>query len=200
MISLNRIYGFTFHPEFSALDGVYEVRQILSYDEVVVSQIDMVAFLYSKVGKAESDYDTDRDSYTNDAFYQLRDASDEETVIYIPKTLIPVMPEINLKQYNKLMLVVDLGLFGNLSSLSTLTAQVSEIISNSEGVTTAPEIMMYGKEWKTDVEYADMEAARAATKDSVVNYYSETVRLNKIIAEQNSRMASLEAIILATQP
>lgn len=200
MISLNRIYGFTFHPDFTTLDGVYEVRQIISYDEIVLNQIDMEAFLYGKVGKTIDDYDLDKVNYTEDSFYQLRDASDEETIIYVPRTLIPNMPEPNLKQYNKMVLSVNLGLFGNLTSLDSLITKVAEVVSTNEGVVATPEVMIYGKEWKTDTEYEAIEAARAAAAGAAVNYYSETVRLTALLAERDAKIEALEAIIVASQP
>lgn len=196
-IKIDESFQFTFTPDFSILDGVYLVKRKSTYDELLKDGIDMVASLYSKVGKTQDDWDTDLPTYRNDIFYMIEAPNedlDAET-FYIPEGIIDGYPDPNIHEYGRLSIMANLGTHADKALLSNLVIDLQTILQTNYGITTTPRVVVYDTTWLSEDAYAAIVAAREAAKGTIINYKSESVRLEQELVNAQTRIAALEQII-----
>ena len=201
-IVADKYYKFSFVEDFVTLDGIYKVLQLMSYSEIINETIDMVASLYSKVyaeDAATAAWELARAGLIHNTFYKLQSVTDETVIIMAPEAILTEYPNASVDQFCKIMLNIDLGLFANQDDLDTIGQIITEQLHARLGITPNPQILIYDKQWMADVEYDEIEAARVASREAVVNYYSEAVRQSAEITVKDAKIAALEAIIVGLQ-
>lgn len=197
LIVTDKVYNFNFVSPFNALDGIYLVQKIITYEEIVSDQINMVDYLYGKVGLSGEDYNTAQPTYVNDTFYKLEKKNvDEQEIIYVPSSLLDSYPNPNVAEYHKAMVMLDLGTFADTDELATLSSKLSEVISVDYGITTSPELASYKKVWMPVSDYETLEDTRESNKGTIENYYSKSKAQEELITELQAKIVALEAIII----
>lgn len=202
MIETSWTYKFQFISGFDTLNDIYTVAAIMSFEEMLALQVDLVKTLYSKVGKTNIDYDQDVPVYKGKKVYKLilvgKKANPKDPEIYyIPEVLIDKIPDYNVKQYPDLVVAIRLGPIDNAETIGAVKTVLNEQISKMFGITTTPDIISVNKVWMTTDEYAAVEATRNAAIKKTVNWYSETVRLQKVIDRLKGIIAAQETALFA---
>lgn len=155
---------FTFTEQFQKLDGVYNVTQVLSYDQALSDDIDFAKNLYAPAGLDESKYDTDVKLYKGDDVLVLVSTVDS-TTLYVFSSLVLNVPDPTVKQYDHLVLVGSLGYFKDISEISWILEEVNNTIiavTGSDGYVDTIVDPSVKRVWLTDSEYKTLESDREA--------------------------------------
>lgn len=188
-------YKFKFKDAFSSLNGIYAVLKIMTYDECVADQIDLLA-VYTSVGKTEIDYDNDLVTLRTDKILKLQSIS-TSSIYYIPMFLGDGEPNVNVRKYLHMALGVDLGVFDNADQVMYIKSTLQEFLDGGLGITSEPIITEITSKqvWLTEDEYSVLEAARTTRKNSVINVYTENIKLRKLLDTANTKIANYETTI-----
>ena len=195
-IGVGNTYSLRFKNEFGDLDGIYTITHSLSYDSILEGDIDLLEFLYRWVNKSQSDLDNDLDDLKSETFFRAIHV-ETFTELYVPRSFIVGIPNPDVREYSKLMITMNLGLFADPNLLSTVAAAVKQNVINLVGlpVDADPVIMEYGKTWMTGTKYDDLTALRTVNKGNAVNYFALAQQRQETINKQASQIAALEELV-----
>lgn len=189
------VYKFVFISPFDTYNGVYTVLRIMTFDEVVSDGVDMVK-LYTSVGKTEEDYnEAVKTGLRYDDFLKLENIITKE-ILHVPFSLAELEPDPNIKEYNRVALAVDLGIFDNISDISFAKNTIDSTIAKGLGVEASSHTFSIEKVWMTLEEYNKEVEKRAEKKSTLVNLYSEVLRLRKELDSQNQKIAYYEDLLI----
>jgi hypothetical protein len=195
---VNTVYQFKLKVPFNLYDGIYRVHQILTYDQFISLNIDLYKLLYEEVEKTQEDLAIDVATYRKDQIIKLTKPhitiqtdleKVKEKIYYIPKSLLLTSPNPNVKAYSDLVVAIHIGPLNDVDRLTFITENLKEQILASTGIDDDPKLAAMSIVWLSDDEYAAIEATRYLNKKRVINYFSESQRLQK-------QLASLEAELL----
>jgi hypothetical protein len=193
-VAIGNTYGFKFKTGFDSLNGIYTITHGLSWDSLLLEEIDLFATLYEPAGKLQGDLDTDIADLSLESFYRLVNVEDE-SIVYMPRSYINGIPVPDVFKYQRLMLSVDLGLYDDPDTLVTLRTSVAQVLEGQLGTTTDVNVVIYGSKWLTEGDYEQLAEARALARTGVVNYYSEVLKKDIELAKQSARIVALEEIV-----
>jgi hypothetical protein len=117
----DKVYRFVFVSEAPSgdpsvpTDGCYKLLQILTYNELVSAGITT----YSKT------------TYGELTFYKIENVT-TKVVVYVPSSYIDVHPIIEVAEYPKIMLTLDLGVINNDTVLTNLESDIAGLINTYE--------------------------------------------------------------------
>lgn len=202
MIETSWTYKFQFITGFETLNDIYTVAAIMSFEEMLALNINLVQTLYTKVGKTQLDYEQDVQVYKGKKVYKLvlvgKKVNPKDPVIYyIPEVLIDKIPDYNVKQYPDLVVALRLGAIDNAETIGYIKTVLQQQISKMFGITVTPDVISVDKIWMTTDDYAALEATRNTAMKEVVNWYSETVRLQGEIDKLKALIAAQQETIMA---
>ena len=186
--------------------GIYKVQNILSFAELQLIGFDVVKKTYVAVGLEETRFLSDLrniPTMQEQGFYKLVSPTDEFKVYYIPEYYIKIHPEVNITPKECLMIVADIGPYGdftdpNIKSEYLMVLKViDDILTNQFGIKSNPHAMVYDTKYLTDKELAKLEADRAELKknSTSINYYSECMRLKKLVSQLQNKINILEQMV-----
>jgi hypothetical protein len=196
---VNTVYQFKFKIPFNIYDGIYRVHQLLTYDQFVSLNVDLYKLLYEDAEKTEEDYNDDMITFRTDQFIKLTKPhitiqTDieklQEKIYYIPKSLLLISPNPNVKAYSDLVVALHVGPIKDADKLDYIVNNIKENVLYATGINDDPKLASMSIRWLSDDEYTDIENSRELNKKQVVNYFSESQRLRR-------QIASLEAELLA---
>ena len=191
----NWTYRFKFLNDFSRFDGVYTVVCIYSYPEFLREQVDLYSKLYQPCGLTEAKYDEDCIQYFKESIIQLKDPNDEDNIVYAPESIITSYPIYNVQEYADVAIAFKLGIYPSASEFKNEINSISEQIATSLGIEPETRIILTSKEYLTEDEYKSIQDKRNKNKSSILNYFSENVKLNKEILSLKTRIQKLESYI-----
>lgn len=196
-LSIGKIYRFRFAAEFEKLGwipgdktqpinaGIYKVDSIMSYYDSVIGRIDLYVNLYEKCGVSKTVFDADKKRFADTVIYRLVDPTDESKIYFMPQIFIEGQPDASVLKYNKLLMMVDLGIQPNSNTVSELTntnhpavaalnrindmgSLIKKVLEKEYGLApteTNPlvKFSVYGYSWLTDDGFNSLETDRKAT-------------------------------------
>lgn len=201
-LAIGKIYRFRFASEFSKLGwipgdttqpidaGIYKVDSIMSYYDAVIGRIDLFVNLYEPCGVSKSVFDDDKKRLANTTIYRLVDPNDISKIYFMPAIFIEGQPDASVLRYNKLLLMIDLGIQPNSETVKTLMNDVNKTshpavdsLNNLSGMSELLKKVLekeygliptesnplikfsvYGETWLTDETYKSIEADRDSIK------------------------------------
>lgn len=190
------VYKFTFKSPFNMYDGIYTVLRIMTFDEVVEDNVNLLK-LYVDASLTEEDFDNDINTIRNDKILKLSTVNDDGNIVYIPMFLSLYEPDPNVKQYASLALGVNLGVFDNIEELNIIKHVIESTIAKKYGIPDSAAIFSINDIWMTDTEYAAIEHERAKYSKQLINLYSENERLRRELDSANIKIAYYEEKIIA---
>jgi hypothetical protein len=193
-IDIGNTYKFRFKSGFDSLNGIYTITHGLSWDSILLEEIDLFTLLYEPAGKVANDLDTDKSELTKESFFRLVNVEDG-SVVFMPKSYITGVPEPDVFEYPKLMLTVNLGLHIEPDTLATLQATVGTVLLGQLGTSADVAVVQYGSKWLSEGDYEQIVEDRANSRSGVVNYYSEVLKKDIEIAKKNARITALELLV-----
>lgn len=177
-------------------DVVYKCYAIRTINEYVSRGVDPYETFYKPVNIARSDYDADRKN--NASIVSLLSADNEYA--YIPNTYIKSYPGIGGIKYQKLGVLVEIGLVPADTVLDEFIEKTKELTKKYIGVD--------GKAHKAIIPYLgnvsqeqhiNMERTRRGVMATYQTPEEEIMDLRKKVDDQAKTIADLTAIIQATK-
>ena len=162
----------------------------MSYYDAVIGRIDLFVNLYEPCGVSKSVFDDDKKRLANTTIYRLVDPNDISKIYFMPAIFIEGQPDASVLRYNKLLLMIDLGIQPNSETVKTLMNAVNKtshpavdalntlsgmgdllkkVLEKEYGLIPTEsnpliKFSVYGETWLTDESYKSIEANRAAIK------------------------------------
>jgi hypothetical protein len=181
LLKINEYYQLLFNSAFAALNGIYRITGVLTYQQFLDSDIELFEQLYEPVARTEDELDEDMINYVNDLFYTMVNANNNAVLCAPTSIILANNPDV--KQYYGTMLTVNLGMFEDPELvypiadvvLNTLRdrlgnpGQTEEAIQNAEALNQLADfranIQVYIREWLVSSEYLDTVKRRKLARD-----------------------------------
>lgn len=192
---MNWTYKFGFIEAFESLNGIYKVVQIMSYKELLDSNLSLYDGLYVHVNKTQQDLDNDVAKYRTDDILKLESVIDKTKVYYIPSKILRFIPETNVNKYAKLAVGLNVGPCNSKEDLDHIVEALQQLMTKMFGISQSPSVFSVGSVWLTDAEYATITAERDNEAREVINYYGENKKLLETISQQNETIRQLQLLI-----
>ena len=187
-------------PEHSVMTGTYRVDKIMSYKDVIAGGIDVYNSLYVPCNVSEEQYKLDEPTFINTIFYKLVDPRNEKTVIYMPLSFVDGTPDGSVREYNKFLLVANLGVFSDKDMIYDMINIFTQLLEARWGVsqkdkqfnTDIINLQTYDSVWLTPDEYDLLNESRDYYKKNSTNTLLEDLfntELNKL-KEENAKLES----------
>lgn len=196
-ITVGHVYKFAFHTDIASLNEIYKVTHALDYNTLLEDDVDLLDKLFTPAGLGQAELDAALPTIMLDTFYRLVGV-DGTVELYVPYSYINGIPVPDVFEYAKLMLGVDLGPWAEPDVLATLKTTVSQYLQDGFGIIEEPKTMVYDKVWMAESDYEAILAAREAVKaggSGVINYFTESKRLQETIDAKDARIAALEDLV-----
>lgn len=188
-------YRFSFKSQFAPLDGTYTVLRMYTYPELLKDNIDLYEQLYVPQKLTQEQYDKDCVTYFSEGVYKLADPEDEDNLVYAPESILVSIPVYNVQQYSNIAIAFHLGHFKSGDELQPVLNNLSQEISAALGVDQEPRAMVVGKQYFTDDEYSKITAERKNRMTTILNHFSENVKLRNEILNLKAKIVKLEEYI-----
>lgn len=191
-----QVYKFKFIDEFSSLDGIYSVEEILSYERMLEtgSTLDAVC---KRVGLNTSYITKNISTLRSDRILKLRPCVKGGEMVIIHFSAVSTAPDPSVKVYPKTTLVVDLGPVTDVDQLSYIKNHVEQLMKEL-GNDSIPLLHAYDKmNYMTQVEFAEIEKKRLDRKKEYRTYkmmYDDKI---KECEELKAKVKALNKIILS---
>lgn len=182
-IKIGEIYDFRFgthddNEKYTPLDGIYKVLDIYSYTRILEEDVDLYELTFSKVNILKDSFESEVVKYKYDNIYMLESVLDGDTIC-IPESLIIGYPSPDVKEYPKIMLSIDLGVFDSPETV----LQIEEIVKNTilqtlgsdiatgtnEPVDPKVSAVVYMKEWMSVSDYLELRNNRKKVIEMQLN-------------------------------
>ena len=131
-LAVGKVYRFRFTSEFAQLGwipgnttqpidaGIYKVDKIMSYYDSVIGRIDLFVNLYEPCGVSKSVFNNDKKRLAETTIYRLVSPNDPSKIYFVPNIFIEGQPDASVLKYNKLLLMIDLGVQPNSETVKAL--------------------------------------------------------------------------------
>ena len=203
-LELNWCYKFSFIEPFDKLNNVYRLTKILTYEEMLLEGVTL-SDLYSAVDKTDNDLETDyiEKSYATERIYKLVHPSDSEIVYYVPRCLISTIPDHNVKEYAKLVVSFNIGIYPGEEDLSYIKEEFGQQLKDYLGYSKEPDIFSISTQWLTDDDYKSIVEKRKqyrARDDNgnfkIMSYYSAYKHQEKELLNLRAKLAAYENLLM----
>lgn len=172
-------YDFKFKSLLSSLNGIYQVSSLLSYEELINTNVDLFASTYEPLGLDEVAYDSDLNSIREGKTAKLVSVNNPEEIWYVPEHLFDIVPDGSVQRYLHLGLAVDLGVFDDSEQLELLKEEIEQIVQTKIGVSQSAIIYSVKDAWMSKSEFQLIEAARLINIEQTNNHYTDKLKLQK---------------------
>ena len=79
-VEVGETYKFSFDTDYNTLNGIYKVLSLVSYDQILLDDVDLIESLYGLVGKSDTDLATDLPTIKEEAFYSLENVVSKQII------------------------------------------------------------------------------------------------------------------------
>lgn len=183
LISAGWTYEFQFTKKFSEYNGPYTIAKIYSWAEVVNDQLSLYELLYAPLNIPETEYNEDIKTYMQESVYKLVSPVSGK-IVYAPESILDALPIYPVKEYQRLVLFIPLGVYDSVEGLDYLMQQVADEVRGALGISAEPKLTTTGKVYLTESDYNALEDGRKARTDRVLNWFSAFRRLQ----EENAKL------------
>lgn len=202
-VKIDETYDFKFgtnddQDAYTPLNGIYRVLDIYSYTRMLEEDVDIYELTFKKIGILKESFESEVVNYKHDNIYMLQSVVDDD-IICIPDSIIIGYPSPDVKEYPKVMMSLDLGVFDSPESLVVLEQLIKDTIVEKLGKDIVNEdtvepldpkvsVVVYMKEWMNNSDYHTLREnrkkviAKKYTGDSTVvdkSLYAKYIRVSK---------------------
>ena len=195
IILVGKLHRIQFIAGFESLDDTYEAVQVMTYAELKTIGYDVKTLIYQSCGQ-ESIYDQHEPLFKDMNFFKIQSVTDElAPYLIIPEKIVNGYPTVDVSEYDFIGLGVDLGPIKDPDLIESITDSISEVLTTVHGIDSKPNLFAYQQAWLSDDEYADIEAGRESVRTTVINNYSENIRLRNELTKAQNEIQALRAIL-----
>lgn len=213
-LSVGKVYRFSFIGEFKSLGyvpklqsvdtteetteeetepatGIFKLTKVMSYLDLLTSGIDLFENLYNPLGLSRDLFEFDQANIGAGSIYELTDTVDSTKILYMPACFVDGTPDSSVEEYNRMMLITDLGYFSDVSILAELQEIIQSVLLCKFGLDSdedspnmnvnPPQIVTGDSTWMHVEDYNKLDAARVEIQgsDKAVQAYNELT--NKLL-------------------
>lgn len=205
------IYKFSFEDGYTYFDGAYKVAKVMSYDEYIADDGDIIndfyvpAFTARLNGEEELDMVDVNNTFLNDQEYirshkilkllPPEDNTEDNDGVFVSMYYIKETPDFNIKKYLKFGLVTYIGVTDEPSVLDNMRDMIKMHVDSTTGIDSDPQFVSVGEEWLTDDEYQEVLNNRNEIVKNSINYFTESVKLQKEVSTYKDQINAYEQVI-----
>ena len=195
------IYNFIFIDGYDKFNGVYKVAKIMTYDEYVSDTGNLMRDWFTPNDKTESDMESVLTDIRAAKMLKLvQPGSDNvEVTIFVSLYFVAETPDFDVSKYYQFGMISTIGLTKDPTLLNFMKNTFTEIVEATYGITPDVNFVTIEEKWLTDEQYSEIVAARDKSKQKVLNYYSENLRLQKQLSQANTAIKEYEKLIANLQ-
>lgn len=194
LIQAGWTYQFVFTKKFTKYDGVYTIAKVYSWAEVINDQLSLYDLLYKPLNIPETEYNQDIIQFKNENIYKLV-SPDDGSIVYAPESIFAQVPIYPVKEYQKLVMFLPLGIYASEEGLDYLVDQVGDELKGALGLTITPKLTTVGKVYMTEEEYNLLEAQRKENADKILNWFSSYIQLKEDNDKLKAQIAGYQKLI-----
>lgn len=193
-------YKFKFVSGFESFDGIHTVAKVMTYAEYVDDGGDIEEDFFAPAGK-EDELEKDIDKVRASKILKLisPDENADSEPIFIPLSYLAETPDFNVKEYFNIGVIANIGIVEEAESVDFIKDTITQTVEAALGISPDPKLVITGTKWLTKTEYQEILASRDEEKQKVLNYYSENLRLEKVLMSAQTRIKEYEALIINQQ-
>lgn len=199
-LTVGVVYKFYFIEGYKVVDGVYRLQKIMTFDEALRENADLLHDFYLPNSKDINDYQADLPALRASRILKLNDMDrdiNSPLVRFVPEDFLACIPDHNVKQYFAFGIISDVGVVKDITTLEYVRDNIVEQVAYATGIDIDPKYVSLSQTWMTDKEFEDMITEREKDKKVVINYFTECKRLEKRLLTADQRVHVYEK--LATQ-
>lgn len=195
-------YYFQFDIGYESTDGVYKVVKVMTYDEYLLDNGDILRDFFMPNGKTQVDLDADIEKVRTSKILKLvnPDAFTEDTdPTFVPLNYVRMTPDHHIRKYFRIGIVGDIGITDKPTDLNFAKEAIREHLEAALGVDIDPQFVTIEEAWMADSQYQELLAERDNNKKKVINYFTECGRLQNQLASMKTILNSYEELIVQQQ-
>jgi len=193
------VYSFKFKTPLDTLNGIYQVLRIMTYDEMISDNIKL-ANIWVLAGSTEieleNEINTPNSEIKSNKILKLQSVKDENIIIHIPYAKLAYEPDFNVKQYHRLIVALDLGVYKNMDEVNYIKNVIDETAEAVLGVKKKSDIFSTNYEWMLESEYNEILKDREKYKSTIINLFSENNRLRNELTNAKTLIEKYETTIV----
>lgn len=188
---------YFFTAKFIALEGVYTLLSVASFETRLTQSVDFVSSLYTPAGLSRTDFSNDAASFKGCNVLQLQSVKDKSVVLYVPQPILSTTPDPTVKRFKDLVCYAVLGPHNDQSKYEWAKDEILDTLQNVLGVdvTIAWGANPDNDTWLTNSEYAAQEAERAQKRKRIVTKSEQITALQATVDSQAEEIRALKAIL-----
>ena len=202
---VNTSARYTLIPRFAALNGIYTLTKIMSFDAAIEEKVNFTDTLYGLVGLTEDDYNAEWSAYQTGQILRLTRCRDQAAiaantvgqVIHVPESLLQYVPDPMVRPYEDIYLAIDVGPYADPEKIDILRVQLNDLASAVTGTTNTAALMSIGQIWLSDTDYAALAAERAGRIQQLTPQATTIQTLQTEVARLKSLVATYETTLVA---
>ena len=198
MPSVGSAYKFVFESRFSNLTNVYDVKNILPYNELLADGRHILTDFYELCSLTQSDVDKDLAKIRESKILKLHKPDhNTDDDIYAPLFTVENVPDCNVKRYYNVGMVSKVGITEDPNDLDYMKNTFVEVVESSFGIAPDPIFTTLGEGvWLTDDEYKAEVAKRDKNKLKVMNFFKKAKELEVQLSEAKTKINAYEQLIV----
>jgi hypothetical protein len=195
---LNTISDYTFTTEFTSLNGIYLLTELITYNQAIANGVDFVKSLYTPAGVASSQFATDAPNYVNDTVLVITPANTTGgTTLYVPQSILAMMPDSMVGCYNNMAIGINLGLFDDQTQINWVISELNQILMSALGITNPAILYSLGSQYMKISDYNEQAATRAAAATGYNTLFEQLQAQLKLTQQAQNLVADYEQTLIA---
>ena len=197
-LTLGVTYKFKFESRFAQFDGVYTVNKVMTYEEYLNDERNLVDDWYGPAELTEADLTADLEQIQETKILKLHvPDTDISEDIFAPLCFVENVPDCNVKKYYVIGMVSEIGLTERPEDLESMRDAFIELTEATLGITPDPIFTTVGEgKWLTESEYQEELAKRDAEKMKMMNYFIKSRQLDEQLSTFKTMIQEYEATII----
>lgn len=192
---------FVLTTEFAALNGVYTVVAIMTYEATVTAGVKYADVLYTPAGLSSDAYTTDAPTFKGQDVILVQSPSDTSVTLYFPTPILATLPDPTVSRYDDMYLSLHIGMFKDPGTYSWVKSQIEDILSSVTGQTINGRWMANPNraQYLTEAEYAEIDAARKTNVKQIAPLTVQIQNQLKLIDQLQAQVDALTQTVIASQ-
>lgn len=193
-------YNFTFASGYDTFNGIYKVSRIMTYDEYVDDGGDIDTDFFTPNGKSD-EVENELEHVRESMILKLvsPDTDDDSDPVFAPMYYLEGTPDYNVKKYQNIGIIANIGITEKVEDVDFIREIITEAVESALGITPSPKLVVTKEQWMTEAQYQEILKNRDESKKKVMNYYSENLKLEKMLSSANTKLKEYEKLIINQQ-
>lgn len=195
---INTVSAYQFTTEFESLNGIYTLVELITYNQALATGVNFMTSLYTPAGLTQANYTTDAPSYVNDTVLVLTSINNPTApTLYVPQSVLALMPDSMVGCYNNVAIGVSLGLFNDQNAINVAISEINSVLEGLLGISNPAVIFSLGSQYMKVGDFDNLVAARVAAATGYNTLYEQLQAQIKLTQEAQALVADYQATLIA---